>query len=205
MPNLTAQKYTRIAKLYDLLQWFLEIFHLSRLRGEVISKAEGRILEVGIGTGKNLSLYPVSANLTGIDFSPGMLEIAQDKAAQIGLKNTRLIEMDIEEINFPDESFDTIVSTFVFCTVPHPDKGLHELYRVLKPGGKALFLEHMRSDSKWLNALLWIMDKISTPLLGTSMLRETQKGIKKAGFTILSSEYKFFDILRLIVAEKREY
>ncbi|HLD24220.1 MAG TPA: methyltransferase domain-containing protein [Sulfuricurvum sp.] len=202
MENQTARKYTRIAKLYDLFQWPLEMLHLSSFRSEVIAKAEGEILEVGIGTGKNLSYYPLSADLIGIDFSRGMLNIARRKAAQIGMSNTTLIEMDIEAMNFPDDSFDTIISTFVFCTVPHPDKGLRELYRVLKPGGKAIFLEHMKSSSKGLNAILWIMDKFSTPMLGTSMLRETQKEIEKAGFTVLELQNKVFDILRLIVATK---
>ncbi|MCX6074063.1 MAG: methyltransferase domain-containing protein [Campylobacterales bacterium] len=202
MEHQTAQKYTRIAKLYDLFQWPLEMLHLSSLRSEVIAKGEGKILEVGIGTGKNLSYYPFSADLSGIDFSSGMLNIARRKAAQLGMNNTTLIEMDIEAMNFPDDSFDTIISTFVFCTVPHPDKGLRELYRVLKPGGKAIFLEHMKSCSKGLNAILWIMDTFSTPMLGTSMLRETQKEIEKAGFTVLKSQNKVFDILRLIVATK---
>ena len=202
MESQTAQRYTRIAKLYDLFQWPLEIFHLSRLRREVIARAEGKILEVGIGTGKNLSYYQLSADLSGIDFSSGMLNVARTKAAQLGLYNTTLIEMDIEAMNFPDNTFDTIISTFVFCTVPDPDKGLRELYRVLKPGGKAIFLEHMKSNSKWLNALLWLMEKVTTPLLGTSMLRETQKGIEKAGFRVFISQNKAFDILRLIVATK---
>lgn len=202
MEHETARRYTRISKFYDLFQWPLELLHLSRLRGEVIAKAEGKILEVGIGTGKNLSFYPLSADLTGIDFSHGMLDIARRKTIQLGLHNTTLINIDIEAMSFPDNTFDTIISTFVFCTVPHPDQGLRELYRVLKPGGKVIFLEHMKSNSQWLNAFLWIMEKTTTPLLGTSMLRETQKGIENAGFTILSSENKVFDILRLIIATK---
>ena len=202
MQNPTAQRYNRIAKLYDLFQWPMEVLSLNRLRKEVISHAQGKMLEVGIGTGKNLPFYPPNCDLTGIDFSTGMLDIAREKMVKIGLVQCELIEMDIEEMSFSNDCFDTIVSSFVFCTVPHPDKGLNELYRVLKPGGKAIFLEHMKSSSKWLNAFLWMMDKITTPLLGTSMLRETQKEIEKAGFTILSSENKVFDILRLIVAVK---
>lgn len=202
MEHETAKRYTRFAKFYDFLQWPLEILHLNTLRREVISHASGKILEVGIGTGKNLRYYPQESNLTGIDFSSGMLNIARKKAHRMRLLQCELIKMDIEAMAFSDNTFDTIISTFVFCTVPHPDKGLHELYRVLKPGGKAIFLEHMKSSSKGLNMILWVMERFAIPLLGTSMLRETQKEIKNAGFTILTSENKLFDILRLITVTK---
>lgn len=202
MQNPIAERYTRIARFYDRLQWPLELFRINRLREEAVSRTSGKVLEVGIGTGKNLPYYPLETDLTGIDFSSGMLNIAREKTDLIGLQRCQLIEMDIEHMSFPDEMFDSAVSTFVFCTVPHPDQGLRELYRVLKPGGKAIFLEHMKSNSQWLNGVLWVMERFATPLLGTSMLRETQKSITNAGFTILSSENKIFDILRLIVAAK---
>lgn len=204
MRNKTALKYTRIARFYELFEWPLEIFHLQSLRKEVIAKVAGKVLEVGVGTGKNLPLYPPDTDLTGIDFSSGMLEIAREKQQRLALQNCTLVEMDIEDMRFESNTFDTVVSTFVFCTVPHPQKGLHELYRVLKPGGKAIFLEHMKSRSQWLNAALWFMERFSIPSLGTSMLRETQKGIEKAGFTVLSSHNKIFDVLRLIVATKED-
>lgn len=203
MENATARRYSRIAKFYDLFQGPLELFSLRRLRRRTVSAAEGKILEVGIGTGANLPFYPPSADLTGIDFSRGMLEIARGKTRRLGMENTRLIEMNVEALEFDDDTFDTTLSTFVFCTVPDPDKGLRELYRVLKPGGKAIFLEHMKSELGWINLFLRIMDKVSTPMLGTSMVRETQKGIEKAGFTILSVDNELFDVLRLIVATKK--
>lgn len=165
--------------------------------------AHGKVLEVGVGTGKNIPYYDIdSLELTAIDFSGGMLDIAKKKKSQFGWESLELIEMDVEDLKFDDESFDTIVNTFVFCTVPNPKQGLKEIYRVLKPGGKAIFVEHMKSQNSLLNLFLKFMNYFSSRFLGTSMLRETQKSIEEAGFKIVSTEYRFFDIVRVIVASK---
>lgn len=110
--------------------------------------------------------------------------------------------MDAQNMELDDNTFDTVVSTFVFCTVPDPIKGLKEAYRVLKPGGTAIFLEHMKSNSRLLNIPLYLMEPFIKTLLGTSMLRETQKNIEKAGFKIEKVENLFFNIVRLIIATK---
>ncbi len=111
--------------------------------------------------------------------------------------------MDIQDLKFKDDTFDTVISTFVFCTVPDPIAGLKEVYRVLKPEGKVIFLEHMKSKYLVLNIFLYFMNIVSTRILGTSMIRETQKNIEQADFTIVSVENKLFDIVRLIIATKR--
>ncbi len=100
-------------------------------------------LEVGVGTGKNLPYYPREVEITAIDFSPGMLKRARKKASTDDLR-VALIEMDVQQLDFPDNYFDTVFATFVFCSVPDPVAGLKELKRVCKPEGKLLLLEHMR-------------------------------------------------------------
>ena len=197
-----SEKYSRIAKVYDFLEWPIErrLFH--KLREEATEYVCGKTLEIGVGTGKNLSFYPKNIELFAIDFSPGMLKIAEKKAKDIDLKSLQLREMDVEHLDFTNNSFDTIVSTFVFCTVPDPIAGLKELYRVLKPNGKAVFLEHMKSKNPIINMMLYIMNIVSSNLLGTSMVRKTQQNIEQTGFVIKSVENKAFDIVRLIVAEK---
>ena len=203
MSNQTAEKYSNASKLYDLIEWPMEQLLFKRLRREAVALAKGKVLEVGAGTGKNFPYYDRnSVVLTAIDFSEGMLEFAQKKKAQLEWDRLELLKMDIENMTFEDESFDCIVSTFVFCTVPHPVQGLKEVYRVLKPQGKAIFLEHMKSRHKLINIFLWMMNFFSTRRLGTSMLRETQKSIEEAGFEIRSMECKLFDVIRLIVVTK---
>nr|WP_148202405.1 class I SAM-dependent methyltransferase [Thermococcus onnurineus] len=198
----TAKKYDRFSKIYDLFESPMEVMAFSKYRKKALSIAKGKVLEIGVGTGKNLPYYPKDVEVIGIDFSRGMLEKAERRRKELGLKNVKLLLMDAQKLEFEDNTFDTVVSTFVFCTVPDPVKGLKEAYRVLKPGGKTIFLEHMKSESKLLNIPLYLMDPIMKALVGTSMVRETQKNIEKVGFKIEKVENLFFDIVRLIVATK---
>lgn len=198
-----AKKYDRFAKVYDLFESPMEVRAFSKYRKKALSLAKGKVLEIGIGTGKNLPYYPKDVEIVGIDFSKGMLEKAEKRRKELGLKNVKLLYMDAQNLEFDDNTFDTVVSTFVFCTVPDPLKGLREAYRVLKPNGKAIFLEHMKSDSRLLNIPLYLMEPFIKTILGTSMLRETQKNIERAGFKIEKVENLSFDIVRLIIATKR--
>jgi ubiquinone/menaquinone biosynthesis C-methylase UbiE len=198
----TAKKYDRFSKIYDLFESPMEMRAFSKYRKKALSLARGKVLEVGVGTGKNFPYYPKDVEVIGIDFSKGMLEKAEKRKKELGLENVKLLLMDVQNLEFEDNTFDTVVSTFVFCTVPDPIKGLKEVYRVLKPGGKAIFLEHMKSESKLLNIPLYLMDPIMRALVGTSMVRETQKNIGKAGFRIEKVENLFFDIVRFIIATK---
>lgn len=200
--NTPAKKYDRFSKIYDLFESPMEMRAFSKYRKKALSLAKGKVLEIGIGTGKNLPYYPEGVEVIGIDFSRGMLEKAEKRKKELGLENVKLLYMDAQNMELDDNTFDTVVSTFVFCTVPDPIKGLKEAYRVLKPGGTAIFLEHMKSNSRLLNIPLYLMEPFIKTLLGTSMLRETQKNIEKAGFKIEKVENLFFNIVRLIIATK---
>ncbi|AEC52494.1 ubiquinone/menaquinone biosynthesis methyltransferase; (ubiE) [Pyrococcus sp. NA2] len=198
----TARKYDRFSKIYDIFEIPMEIWAFSKYRQKALSLVKGKVLEIGVGTGKNLPYYPAGVEVIGIDISKGMLERAERRRRKLGLDNVKLLLMDVQNLEFEDNTFDTVLSTFVFCTVPDPLKGLREAYRVLKPGGKAIFLEHMKSESRLLNIPLYLIDPITKALVGTSMVRETQKNIEKAGFKIERVENLFFDIVRLIIATK---
>ena len=202
MKTGTADKYSRISGLYDIFEWPMEKLLLRKLRREAVSLASGRTLEVGVGSGKNLEHYPSDLELHAMDFSPGMLRKAYSKAHELGLQELELREMDVEDLDYSDNRFDTVVSTFVFCTVPDPVAGLREVRRVLAPGGRAVFLEHMKSSNPVLNIFLHVASVFTSALLGTSMVRETLHNIERAGFGIVSVENRFFDIVRLIVAKK---
>ena len=158
MKQETSIKYSRISRFYDFYEYPIERFLFKKLRSKVVSFAKKKTLEVGVGTGKNLTYYKSEIDLTAIDFSSGMLGIAQHKYKNTTLKKLTFKEMDVQSLTFDDNAFDTIISTFVFCTVPDPISGLKELRRVLKPSGKAIFLEHMKSNNKFINIPLFFID-----------------------------------------------
>lgn len=195
----TKDKYSRVAKFYDKLE---ELLVFNSYKEEIVGKAKGNILEVGIGTGENLKYYKDRQKVTGVDFSSGMLEIARRKSEAREDMHVKLLEMDIQDMTFKDNSFDSVVSTCVFCTVPDPIKGLKEVYRVLKPGGKVIMLEHMMSRHLILKPLLYFINIFSKAMLGTSMVRRTQDNIENVGFKVVERRDILFDIARIIVAEK---
>ncbi|MGL5964094.1 MAG: class I SAM-dependent methyltransferase [Fusobacteriaceae bacterium] len=196
----TKDKYTRVAKIFDKIESKMP---MNNFKKEAVQLLEGKILEVGVGSGAVLSYYKKNTDITGIDFSVGMLELAREKSKKLELNNLKLLEMDIENMSFEDESFDSVFSTCVFCTVPNPEKGISEVYRVLKKGGKAVFIEHMKSENKIINFALSILNILTTHVLGTSLLRETEKSIRAAGFSeVVSKNLMMKDVLRLIIAKK---
>ncbi|PLV59059.1 class I SAM-dependent methyltransferase [Thermotoga sp. KOL6] len=198
-----AKKYDKFSRFYDKVESFFEKKYLSHFRKKLFEKLEGgKILEVGIGTGKNLPYYPDHVEIVGIDVSEGMLKICEEKLKSYPEKHVKLLRADVQNLPFEDESFDCVVSTFVFCTVPDPLKGLKELRRVLKTSGKVYFLEHMRSEKWYINLILFFMNIFTKSLLGTSMLRKTDENIRMAGFAIEEEEFLLKDVVRLIVAKK---
>ncbi len=198
----TSEKYDLVARCYDVLEAPMELFLFNSLRRQAAAMARGKTLEIGVGTGKNLPYYPDEVDLDAIDFSPEMIKAARIKLATLGRPTTRLRLMDVQHLDYPDNFFDTVLSTFVFCTVPDPVQGLREAYRVLAPGGRGIFLEHMHSRHLLLNLLLGLMNLVTLPLLGTSMLRPTQKTIAKAGFHVFYVQYHLVDVVRLMLVEK---
>ncbi|MGL4864727.1 MAG: class I SAM-dependent methyltransferase [Cetobacterium sp.] len=196
----TKDKYSRIAKLFDKIERNMP---MKSVKENAVQMLNGKILEVGIGSGASLEYYPKDADVTGIDFSIGMLELAKKKSKLLDMKNITLLDMDIENMSFEDETFDSIFSSCVFCTVPNPEKGIGEVYRVLKKGGKAVFIEHMKSENEIINIALRFLNIFTKLILGTSLLRETEKTIRSVGFSkVVSRNIMLGDVVRFIVAEK---
>lgn len=196
----TDKKYDKMAGIYDYLEEKFDPFSEYRKLGSGYLK--GKVLELGVGSGANLKYYAKDADVTGVDFSAKMLAKSEVKKGKLGLDNVKLIKMDIEEMEFEDGSFDTVYSTFVFCTVPNPEKGLAETYRVLKDDGRAVFIEHMKSENIFINLFLHMMNIFSKLVFGTSMVRKTEENIEKSGFKVVEKRNLVYDVLRLIVAEK---
>lgn len=196
----TKDKYSRAAKIFDKIEAKMP---MNGIKKEAVEMLTGKILEIGIGSGACLKYYKKDSDLTGIDFSTGMLNLAKEKAINLELKNIKLLEMDIENMNFKNETFDSIFSSCVFCTIPNPKKGIKEVYRVLKVGGKAVFIEHMKSEHFIINVGLTFFNVFTKLILGTSLLRETEKTIKNAGFSkVTSKNIMLGDVVKLIIAEK---
>ena len=179
MTGTIKKRYNRIAGIYDLLDQPMEM-GFSKWRKKMLSEATGKTLEVGIGTGKNLPFYPKDVELTGIDFSEKMIEKARNKINHPA--KTQLLEMDAENMFFDDNTFDMVVASCVFCSVPNPVQGLKEIRRVCKSGGKILMLEHVRSHKKVVAPLMDAFNFIPLHIYGANINRETVDNLLKAGF-----------------------
>ena len=181
--SLIKRRYDRVAKFYDILDVPMELLAFRKYREKVLQNLNGKALEVGIGTGRNIEFYPDHVDITAIDFSPRMLEKARERASKYN-KQVKLFEMDVQDLDFEDNVFDSAFSTCVFCSVPDPVKGLEEVSRVLKPGGKLILLEHVLSNYKLIRPLMNIINPLTVRLWGANINRETIFNIKKAGFAI---------------------
>jgi len=134
------------AALYDVVLKGTEEAGLRDMRRGTLSKASGRAIDIGAGTGANLMLYPDAVtDLVMAEPDPDMAKRLRRKAGEAG-REVEVIEAGAENLPFDDSSFDTAVFTLVLCTIPNPAAALEEAARILKPGGQALFLEHVRSD-----------------------------------------------------------
>ncbi len=181
----TKARYNRIAGIFDFLEWLMERRAKAWRRQLWESIGPGEILEVGIGTGKNLPFYPEGGKICGIDLSNGMLTQARRRADRDGI-DLDLREMDVQELDFPDGSFDAAVATFVFCSVPDPILGMQELARVVKPGGKIVLLEHVRLDHPLAGWLMDCINPLVVRMVGANINRRTVDNAKRAGLVLES-------------------
>ncbi|MBA2306124.1 MAG: methyltransferase domain-containing protein [Acidobacteria bacterium] len=151
--------YDKLAKVYDLT--FGPALHPGRLQAiqRMDIQPGERVLEVGVGTGINLSLYPKHCTVTGIDFSSSMLEIARERAARKEIRNMRLLQMDAGDLKFADGSFDIVYAPYLISVVPDPVKVAQEMHRVCRSGGRIIFLNHFLSP----NALLSRVERLISP------------------------------------------
>ena len=200
--ELIKKRYDRIAPYYEMIEAMMEGLFFKSWRKKLWSKVVGHhILEVGVGTGKNFEYYPPKAQITSIDFSPKMLKQASLKKEHKAIR-VNLDLMDIQSLAFADNSFDTVIASFVFCSVPHPLKGLKELYRVCKPGGQVLLLEHMISNNSLLAKVMNFVNPIVLNLVGANINRNTLRTIKAAGFAWVIVDQQSSHIIKLIEARK---
>jgi ubiquinone/menaquinone biosynthesis C-methylase UbiE len=196
------KRYDRIAPYFEGMESIMEGLFFRNWRKKLWTKVEGHhILEVGVGTGKNFDYYPKDARITAIDFSEQMLKQAKQKRDRKNV-NVELELMDIQSLYFADNSFDTVICSFVFCSVPSAVKGLKEVYRVCKPGGQVLLLEHVVSSNPVLAALMNLLNPIVVTLVGANINRNTVKNVKACAFTSVHVDDRSSHLIKLIEARK---
>ena len=201
----TKSTYARIAPVYGLLEilpeWRYKTWRAKFWR-EIEEKLPtgGRLLEVGVGTGKNMPFWPQDAEITAVDLTPGMLRKAETRAQDLQLE-VDLKLGDAQALDFADNTFDLAAATFVFCSVPDPKLGLSELLRVVKPGGWIYLMEHVRAENALLGTLMDLVNPIVVRTMGPNINRDTVGNVREAGLELSQVEdLGLGGIFKMIVA-----
>ena len=193
------KRYDRVSLFYDFFESMIEKTLFSKWRNIALGGLKGRVLEVGIGTGKNLKYYSEDVELTGIDISPKMLAKAVKKKEKLGIR-ADLKLMDAQQMEFDDDNFDFVVVTFVLCSVPDPIKALHEIERVLKKDGKLIALEHVLSKNPIIAFWERVHNPVTSRLFGFNVNRDTKSNIENSGFTVITDkELAVRDVFRIFI------
>ena len=196
--SLTQKRYDRQAGLFDFWEAPIEALGFKRLRKRLWSEVHGaRILEVGVGTGKNLPYHPEGSRRVAVDLSPGMLRRAARKADRLG-RDVDLVLADAQRLPFRDGAFDAAAATFVFCSVPDPVQGLREVRRVVRQDGSLHLLEHVRSRNPIAGRLMDWTNPLWVRVSGANINRDTVDNVQRAGFELDGVESRMFGILKLI-------
>jgi ubiquinone/menaquinone biosynthesis C-methylase UbiE len=180
-------KWDKYASRYDKDMGSFERMFLGDGRQWVCAQAEGDVLEVAVGTGRNLPFYPAGVRLTGVDFSPGMLAQARARAAESN-REIDLRVSDAQALPFDDASFDTVVCTLGLCGFPDHRAAIAEMHRVLRPQGTLLLLDHVGSDHRVIYFGQWLLERVTVRTIGDHMTRRPLPLVEQAGFVVTRRE-----------------
>jgi ubiquinone/menaquinone biosynthesis C-methylase UbiE len=189
------------ARNYDKQTAFWERRLFGDGRQWACAQATGDTLEVAIGTGRNLPYYPQGIRLTGIEFSPAMLELARRQAQQLDVE-VELRLGDAQALDLPDASFDTVVCTLSLCVIPDERRAVAEMRRVLRPGGRLLLLDHVAAAPRWVRAIQWLLERGTIPLGEEHLRRRPLHQVQAEGFQIQRRERAKLGIVERLAARK---
>ena len=193
-------RYDRQARWYDVAVAPMEALAFLGLRRRLWSAVDGsrRVLEIGVGTGRNLAHYPTASRTVALDLSPEMLKRAARKATRAG-RSVDLLLADTQHLPFKDNVFDVVLATLVFCSVPDPVRGLAEAGRVTRRDGQVVLLEHVRADNGVLGKAMDALNRL-TARGGEHVNRDTAANVRKAGLEITREEKHRMGIVKLLQA-----
>ena len=193
--------FDALAAQYDREMAFNEKLLFGDGRAWACSQARGQVLEIAIGTGRNLPFYPADVELTGIEISPAMLEIARLRAQSLG-RPVELLVGDAQALPFPDERFEKVVCTLALCTIPDERQAIAEVWRVLCPGGSFVVLEHVRSPNPIVRGLERLLEPLAVRTQGDHLLREPLETVQAAGFSVEYLRRQKLGIVERLIARK---
>ena len=194
-----SEKYDRFARWYDWVEGVPDLLGVRRLRRRLLCQASGKVLEIAVGTGKNLQYYSRGFRIIGIDVSREMLNVARKRAARLSTDISFFLG-DAGALPFSDHSFDTVVSSLSVCTFPEPVIALQEIARVCRPDGRVLLLEHGRSDRQWLGRLQDRRADRHARQFGCHLNREPLELAREAGLDVNKVRRVFFGVFYQIEA-----
>jgi ubiquinone/menaquinone biosynthesis C-methylase UbiE len=168
----------------------------------IAERSRGRVLEVAIGSGRSLEFYPPGTDLTGVDLTPEMLDLARARARELELV-VDLREGDAEHLPFDDGSFDAVVCALGLCSIPRPDVAIREMARVLAPGGSLLLLDHVGSTWPPIYALQWIVERVTIRTSGEHFTRRQLPLVRQAGLEVVEADRMKAGVIERLRAVRR--
>jgi ubiquinone/menaquinone biosynthesis C-methylase UbiE len=189
------------SKTYDKQMGFFDRHVFGDSRAWACRQASGDVLEVAVGTGLNLEHYPDDVNVTGIDLSDAMLDIARERATSLG-RTATLRQGDAQSLPFADAEFDTVICTFGLCTIPDPVAAIAEMSRVLRPGGRFILVDHIEGSSRTVRAVQRMIEILSVPMAGEHFRRRPLKHVQRTGLDVQQVQRFNLGIVERLVAVK---
>ncbi len=197
--------YNRVARLYDLFDLPFEYGRYRPIRRHMFNGLAGRILDAGVGTGRNIPFYPEGSDVTGIDLSHAMLARAELRRDRLR-KRVELLEMNVLETSFADGHFDATVATFLFCVLEpeHQLPALKELARITRPGGEVRVLEYAYSKKPAKRLIMRLWAPWVRWVYGAAFDRDTERYVADAGLEVVEFRFLFQDIIKLLILKHPE-